>query len=82
MKASAAEEPRSEPEERCLPSASMSGMTEPADWVPPHNRGLGDMDMYIIFVGDVKNLPGKKNGDHGPPLDVRRNPTLDVDMYR
>ena len=54
-KASAAKKPRSEPEERCLPGASMSGMTEPADWVPPHNRGLGDMNVCILFAADVKS---------------------------
>lgn len=59
MKASAAARPRSEPEERCLPSASMSGITKPADWVPPHNRGLGDMNVCILFSSDVKSQAGR-----------------------
>ena len=55
MKASAAEKSRSEPEERCLPSASMSGITKPAGWAPPHNRGLGNMHVCVAFAAGVKN---------------------------
>ena len=36
--------------------ASMSGMTEPAGWVPPHISGLGESHPRTEFLTGVKKL--------------------------
>ena len=53
----------------------MSGKTEPADWVPPHNCGLGETHVFIALLSSVKSSRVKMSEFDSPRFQITVEPT-------